>query len=118
MALLDLLEISKAYESQQILEKIDFFVEKGDRVCIIGKNGGGKSTLMKIINGTLDFEDGRRIIQNGVKVEMLNQAPTFDADISVKEAIEEELSELKNAKLEYDNVLIKLENDFENVETS
>jgi len=116
LALLDLLEISKAYESQQILEKIDFFVEKGDRICIIGKNGGGKSTLMNIINGTLDFEDGRRIIQKNVKVEMLNQAPTFDADISVKEAIEEELSELKNAKLEYDSVLLKLENDFENSE--
>ena len=116
MALLDLLEISKAYESQQILEQIDFFVEKGDRICIIGKNGGGKSTLMNIINGTLDYEDGRRIIQNGVKVEMLNQTPTFEANISTKEAIEEELSELKNAKLEYDSLLLKLENDFENSE--
>ncbi len=116
MALLDILEISKAYESQQILEKIDFFVEKGDRICIIGKNGGGKSTLMKIINGTLDFEDGRRIIQKSVKVEMLNQTPTFEANISVKEAIEEELSELKNAKLEYETLLLKLENDFENIE--
>ena len=116
MALLDLLKIDKTYESQQILKKIDFFVEKGDRICIIGKNGGGKSTLMKIINGTLDFEDGRRIIQNGVKVEMLNQAPIFDKDISVKEAIEEELSELKNAKIEYDSILKKLENDFENNE--
>jgi len=116
LALLDLLEISKAYESQQILNKIDFFVEKGDRICIIGKNGGGKSTLMKIINGTLDFEDGRRIIQRNVKVEMLNQAPVFEKDISVKEAIEEELSELKNAKLEYDNILTILENDFENIE--
>ena len=116
MALLDILEISKAYESQQILEKIDFFVEKGDRICIIGKNGGGKSTLMKIVNGTLDFEDGRRIIQKNVKVEMLNQTPVFEADISVKEAIEEELSELKNAKLEYEALLVKLENDFENSE--
>jgi ATP-binding cassette subfamily F protein uup len=116
LALLDLLKIDKAYESQQILKEIDFFVEKGDRICIIGKNGGGKSTLMKIINGTLDFENGRRIIQNGVKVEMLNQTPIFDKDISVKEAIEEELSELKNAKIEYDNILKKLENDFENSE--
>jgi ATP-binding cassette subfamily F protein uup len=116
LALLDLLEISKAYESQQILDKIDFFVEKGERICIIGKNGGGKSTLMKIINGTLDFEDGRRIIQNDVKVEMLNQTPIFKEDISVKEAIEEELSELKNAKTEYDAILLKLEHDFDNKE--
>ncbi len=116
MALLDLLEVSKTYESQQILKKIDFFVEKGDRICIIGKNGGGKSTLMKIVNGTLDFEDGRRIVRKNIKVEMLNQAPIFEKDISVKEAIEEELSELKNAKIEYDKILLKLENDFENSE--
>jgi len=116
LALLDLLEISKAYESQQILKKIDFFIEKNDRICIIGKNGGGKSTLMKIISGVLDFEDGRRIVQNGIKIEMLNQTPVFKDDISVKEAIEEELSELKNAKLEYDNILLKLEQDFENSE--
>lgn len=116
MALLDLLEISKSYESQQILDKINFFINKGERICIIGKNGGGKSTLMNIINGTLDFEDGRRILQNGVKVEMLNQAPVFEAGKSVKEAIEEELSELKNAKIEYDEILIKLSLDFENSE--
>ena len=114
MALLDLLEISKAYESQQILNKIDFFVEKGDRICIIGKNGGGKSTLMNIVNGTLDYEEGRRVIQKNVKIEMLNQAPVFKEDISVKQAIENELSELKNAKSEYDSILLKLETDYEN----
>ncbi len=114
LALLNLLEISKAYESQQILKNVDFFIEKGDRICIIGKNGGGKSTLMKIINGTLEFDQGRRIIQNNVKIEMLNQTPAFKKDISVKDAIEEELIELKNAKIDYDNLLLKLENDFEN----
>ncbi len=114
LALLDLLGIDKSYESQQILEKIDFFVEKGDRICIIGKNGGGKSTLMNIINGTLDFEDGRRIVQKNIKIEMLNQTPVFKVDISVKEAIKEELSELKNAKLEYDSLLLELETDYQN----
>jgi len=116
LALLDLLEVSKAYESQQILKEIDFFVEKSERICIIGKNGGGKSTLMNIVNGTLDFENGRRIVQNGIKIEMLNQTPVFKEDVSVKVAIEEELSELKNTKLEYDNLLLKLETNFENSE--
>jgi len=114
LALLDLIGISKSYESQQILNDIDFFVSKGDRICIIGKNGGGKSTLMQIINNTLDFEEGRRIIQNGIKVEMLNQSPVFEDNISVKDAIEAELSDLKNAKTEYENLTIKLANDFEN----
>lgn len=114
MALLDLLEISKSYESQKILEKIDFFINKDERICIIGKNGGGKSTLMKIINGVLDFDEGRRIVQNGIKIEMLSQSPSFDENISVKEAIEAELGELKEAREEYDSLILKLSNDFEN----
>jgi len=116
LALLDLLEISKSYESQKILEKIDFFINKDERICIIGKNGGGKSTLMKIINGALDFDEGRRIVQNGLKIEMLSQTPSFDEDISVKEAIEAELGELKNAKEEYDDIILKLADDYENSE--
>jgi len=98
------------------LEQINFFINKDDRICIIGKNGGGKSTLMKIINGVLDFDEGRRIAQNGIKIEMLSQAPSFDTDISVKEAIEEELGELKSAKLEYDDIILKLSDDYENIE--
>jgi ATP-binding cassette subfamily F protein uup len=116
LALLDLLEVSKSYESQNILKQINFFVNEGERVCIIGKNGGGKSTLMKIINGTLDFEEGRRILQSNIKIEMLQQSPSFEENITVKEAIEEELGELKNARLEYDAILKKLENDFQNAE--
>jgi ATP-binding cassette subfamily F protein uup len=116
LALLDLLGVCKSYESQHILKEIDFFVNKDERICIIGKNGGGKSTLMKIINGSLEFDEGRRIVQNGIKVEMLSQSPSFEKDITVKEAIEEELSELKSAKIKYDEILKKLENDFNNKE--
>ena len=114
MALLDLLDISKAYESRQILSNIDFFIEKGERICIIGKNGGGKSTLMKIINGSLKCDDGRRVIQRFLKVDMLDQTPTFKDGISVKEAIEEKLENLKSAKSEYQTIAKKLESDFEN----
>lgn len=116
MALLDLLGISKAYETQKILTEVDFFINEGERISIIGKNGGGKSTLMKIINGTLEADDGRRIVPNNIKVEMLSQNPTFEDNISVKEAIEYELSELKVAKKEYEEILIKLSSDFENKE--
>jgi len=116
LALLDLLSVSKAYESQQILKEIDFFVNRGERICIIGKNGGGKSTLMKIIDGSLEFDEGRRIVQNGIKIEMLSQSPTFDENLSVRDAIENELTELKEAKKEYEEISLKLENDFKNTE--
>ena len=109
MALLDLIEIDKAYETQKILDNVNFSLHEGERVAIIGKNGGGKSTLMKIIHGSLEVDAGRRIIQKNIKVGMLDQTPHFKEGMSVKEAIEEELSELKNAKKRYEEVLKLLE---------
>ena len=114
LALLDLIGVSKAYESQQILDKVDFFINKGDRICIIGKNGGGKSTLLKIINGTLKIDSGKRVVQKFLKIDMLDQVPVFKENISVKDAIKEKLKELTTAKNEYDKISKELENDFEN----
>ncbi|MBN1838719.1 MAG: ABC-F family ATP-binding cassette domain-containing protein [Campylobacterales bacterium] len=114
MALLDLIGIHKAYETQKILTNVDFSLHEGERVAIIGKNGGGKSTLMKIVYGILEADEGRRILQKNIKVGMLDQTPRFKEGMNVKEAIEEELKELKNAKLRYDEILVLLESDFHN----
>jgi len=115
LALLDLLDISKAYETQQILSNVNLFIEKGERICIIGKNGGGKSTLLKIINKTLKCDEGRRVIQRFLKIDMLDQIPVFEENISVKEAIESKLKELKNAKLQYDKITLEIEKDSDNL---
>ncbi len=114
MALLDLIGIHKAYETQKILTNVDFSLHEGERVAIIGKNGGGKSTLMKIVYGILEADEGRRILQKNIKVGMLDQTPRFKEGMNVKEAIEEELKELKNAKLRYDEILTLLESNFHN----
>ncbi len=116
MALIDLINVSKAYQSQKIFTEIDFHIDEGERIAIIGKNGGGKSTLMQIIDGSLDFDEGRRVVQNNLKIEMLSQNPTFKEDITVKQAIEEELKELKDAKKRYDEISELLTIDFENKE--
>jgi ATP-binding cassette subfamily F protein uup len=114
MALLDLIGVSKAYESNKILENIDFSIHEGERVAIIAKNGGGKSTLMKICQGILEFDEGRRIVQNDIKIEMLDQNPSFEEGISVKNAIENELEELKKAKERYDLLSEQLAEAFDN----
>jgi len=114
LALLDLIEINKAYESQKILVDVDFSLHEGERVAIIGKNGGGKSTMMKIIFGSLEADTGRRILQKNIKVGMLDQTPRFQEGMNVKDAIGEELKELKIAKMRYEEILKRLENEFEN----
>ncbi len=114
MALLDLIALSKAYETNKILQEVDFSIAKGERIAIIGKNGGGKSTLMKICRGVLDFDDGRRVVKNGIKIQMLDQQPIFKDNLSVKDAVEAELVELKSAKERYDELSLELGNDYEN----
>lgn len=111
LALLDLIEISKTYETNHILDKVDFSLHEYERVAIIGKNGGGKSTLMKIIHGSLGADEGRRIVQKNIKIGMLDQTPAFKVGMSVKEAIEEQLSELKNALKRYETLLKMLEHE-------
>ena len=114
MALIDLIGISKNYEAQKILCEIDFHIDSGERVVIIGKNGSGKSTLMKIIAGTLQADEGRRIVQSGIEIKMLAQQPIFREGATVKEAIIEALSELNNAKKRYDALSIRLAEEFDN----
>ncbi len=113
---MDLIEVSKSYEAQKVLCKIDFHINEGERIAIIGRNGGGKSTLMKICEGSLEFDEGRRVVQQNVKIEMLSQTPSFKENLTVKEAIEEELSELKEKRKRFEEVSFLLSEDFENQE--
>ncbi len=114
MALIDLQNISKHYSAQKILTEVNFHVDEGDRIVIIGKNGSGKSTLMKIINGTLEHDNGERIIKRNLEVKMLDQRPNFKDGHTVREAVEDGLQELNVAKEKYDELSLKLADDFEN----
>jgi len=114
MALIDLIGLSKAYDQKLILSEVDFSMQEGERIAIIGKNGGGKSTIMKICQGVLGFDEGRRIVPQNIKVEMLDQVPSFEMGITVKTAVENQLVELKSAKDEYDEISEKMATDFDN----
>ncbi|ABB44546.1 ABC transporter-related protein [Sulfurimonas denitrificans DSM 1251] len=114
MALIDLLNISKHYEAQKILIDINFHVDEGERIVIIGKNGSGKSTLMKIVNGTLEQDSGERICRQNLEIKMLDQRPEFKDGATVREAVEDGLSELNIAKERYEKLSHLLADDFQN----
>ena len=116
MALLDLHEISKNYEIQKILCEIDFHLGYGERVAIIGQNGGGKSTFLNILNGTLEPDNGRRVINNNINIDILQQQPVLNQELNVKDAIENELQALKEKKIRFEQVSELLANDYENKE--
>jgi len=116
VALVDLFNIKKQYDIKLLLNDVDFHLNEGERVTIVGQNGCGKSTLMKIIIGEEEPSEGKRIINSSVQMEMLAQQPVFDPGLSVREAILNELTELKKAKDEYDLLSLKVAEDFDNEE--
>ncbi len=114
MALIDLHGIYKNYEAQKILENVDFHVDEGERIVIVGKNGSGKSTLMKIAAGTLEYDEGERIVRQNLQIRMLSQVPRFEPGHTVREAIEHGLAELKEALARFDALAAEMAEDFEN----
>ncbi len=114
MALIDLFDIKKQYNIKVLLDGVNFHINSGERIALVGQNGCGKSTLMKIVLGAEEPSEGKRVIQGGIQVEMLSQHPCFSPNITVKEAISLELDELHNARRKYDEVGLKLATDFEN----
>ena len=116
MALIDLIDVSKKFGANEILNSVSLSVNENEKIAIIGKNGSGKSTLMKIISGEVAADSGRRIAQSLISVEMLAQNPNFNATFSVKDALNNELKEIFDAISEYEKGGVLLANDPENKE--
>jgi len=116
MALIDLQKINKQYDIKIILKDINFNLQEKQRVAIIGQNGQGKSTFMKIITKEIEPDSGEIAIDKSIKIEMLDQQPKFKTGQTVKDAIEEQLVELKHAQREYDKISELLATDYENEE--
>ena len=116
MALIDLIEVSKQFDTKKILCNVDFSIQQNQRVAIAGKNGSGKSTLMKIIMNQIEPDNGRVIKNQKLTVKMLDQKPKFQDNIIVRDAIEAQLEHIKSAKEKFDLITKKLVNDYNNKE--
>ena len=114
MALIDLQNISKQYDIKVILKDANFTLQQGQRVAVIGQNGQGKSTLFKIIMKSVEPDSGEMAIDKSIKIEMLDQQPKFEANLNVRDAIENQLVELKEAKSEYEEITNRLVTEYEN----
>jgi ATP-binding cassette subfamily F protein uup len=114
MALISLFNIDKNYDVKQLLKGVDFQLNEGERVAIVGQNGCGKSTLLKIISGEVEADAGKRVKDRSIIIDSLDQNPTFTDGLNVRDAIENELTELKVAKERYEELATLISEDFEN----
>ena len=87
MNLLNLESVSKAFDIRPLLDGVSLGVAQGERIGIVGRNGDGKSTLLKIMAGTLESDEGRVSKSNSVHVGILSQADNASAGASVREVV-------------------------------
>lgn len=110
MILLSAQNISKTYMERKVLDNVSFYLNEGDKVGIIGINGTGKSTLLRILAGAEESDSGEIVRTNGVRISYLPQIPEFEEHGSIIQQVMMHLPEdLKEAKeFEAKSVLGKL----------
>ena len=87
MNLLTADNISKAFTGRRLLDEASFYLQEGEKVGIIGINGTGKSTLLKIMAGLVEPDSGEVITANHVVMRYLPQSPVFQPEVSVLQSV-------------------------------
>ncbi len=87
MALITLLDAQLAFGHVPLLDHADFSLETAERVGLIGRNGAGKSSMLKILGGMDKPDDGTLQVQSGTRISFVAQEPQLDADATVFEAV-------------------------------
>lgn len=111
MSIINLSNISIAFGHVALLDKIELRIAPGERVCLIGRNGEGKSTLLKIISGEISPDLGNIEYQSGAKLAFLNQEPQFDANDTVFQAVARSLGAAGELVEEYHELIEKMTHD-------
>jgi len=94
MSLIVLRDIQLGFGGPPLLDGVNLVIDKGERVCLLGRNGAGKSTLLRLILGELAPDDGERILTDGVRVAQLRQEVPQDTRGTVFDVVTEGIGAL------------------------
>lgn len=102
MAVISLSNAQLAFGHVPLLDHAEFSLEAGERVGLIGRNGTGKSSLLKIIAGVSKLDDGLLVMQQNLKIAYVDQEPHFAPEMTVFDAVASGLGELPALLNEYE----------------
>jgi ATP-binding cassette subfamily F protein uup len=105
MALITLLDASLAYGHVALLDHADFALETSERIGLIGRNGTGKSSFLKILAGMEHADDGNMHVQQGVRIAYVAQEPLLDAEDSIFESVQRGLAPVMKLIDDYSNCI-------------
>ncbi|MCX4187876.1 ATP-binding cassette domain-containing protein [Methylophaga sp. OBS4] len=114
MALLSLKQITVSFGGPNLLDKVDFQLDRGERVCLVGRNGAGKSTLMKLIAGEIKADSGEMTGVQEIKIARLEQEVPIGTHGKVFDVVAAGLGNIAPLLMEYHEVLHQLETDSSN----
>ena len=110
MALLSLKQLTVSFGGPNLLDKVEFQLDRGERVCLVGRNGAGKSTLMKVIAGEVK-QDGGEIIGQGLNIARLEQEVPDGTAGTVFDVVAQGLGDIAPLLINYHHVIHQLETD-------
>ena len=112
MNLITFENICKSYSEKKLIENLSFGINDGEKIGLIGVNGTGKSTLLKIVAGAEEIESGKITKANRVRIEYLPQSPDYDENATVLEQVFKAESKELNLLGRYQDLLKKLEKEY------
>ncbi|WP_420476639.1 ATP-binding cassette domain-containing protein [Noviherbaspirillum sp. ST9] len=108
MAVISLTNAQLAFGHVALLDHAEFSLEASERVGLIGRNGTGKSSLLKIIAGTSKLDDGLLVMQQGLKIAYVEQEPAFEQGASVFDAVAAGMGGTQQLLDEYNDLTARL----------
>ncbi len=102
MVILSATDLKKSYGDKDILNNTSFFLDEYDKVGLIGVNGTGKSTFLKIITGEEFLDSGSIVTKKGLRISVLDQEPVLNEKLSILENIFKDTNNFDREVLEYE----------------
>ena len=108
MALVSLQGVNVGFGGPLLLEGVDLSIDRGERVCLVGRNGTGKSTILRLITGEVKPDGGKIVFQQGVRITLLTQEVPNDLTGSVFDVVSGAFGEQGKLLAAYHHVSARL----------
>ncbi|MEN9660948.1 MAG: hypothetical protein RLZZ443_877, partial [Actinomycetota bacterium] len=80
-------QVTLEFPTKKVFDGITIGVNEGDRIGIVGRNGDGKSTMLKLLDRRIQPDDGRVTVRNGLRIGLLDQADVLDHTLAIGQAV-------------------------------
>ena len=101
MSLVRMDRVSLDFGAHKLLRETDFSIDAGERVCLVGRNGAGKTSMLKLVAGEIEPDRGDVVRQAELCISQLEQGLTIDMAATVSEFVAQGLSEIEQLCREY-----------------